>query len=149
MVAIFCTHCPHPHTGQKGIPLHFPLSLTPGEKALPFLQGSEAIGSLTGPCPCQQHASLRTSLIQALFCSLHATFFLTFPPSWVGWQVTQCPFPVLFLLLWEHSAPGLGWVVIKAELGLLHVATVPHPFSTVVAFQLSHPSSQCPGSCLR
>lgn len=42
----------------------FPSGPSPWGEGFAVLQGSEAIGSLTGPCLRQQHTSLRTSLIR-------------------------------------------------------------------------------------
>ena len=49
------TCCEYPHTDRKSRLHHVALSLTPEVKAEPFLHGFEALGSLTGLIPDQQH----------------------------------------------------------------------------------------------
>lgn len=49
------TCCEYPHTYPKSRLRHVPLSLTPEEKAVPFLHGLESLVSLAGLIPDQQH----------------------------------------------------------------------------------------------
>lgn len=50
---IFCTHYQRSHSDQEGRLYHVPEPSL--RKALPFPHASEALGSLTWPCPYQQH----------------------------------------------------------------------------------------------
>lgn len=54
-VDTFCTCSQYPHTDQNSRLHPVPLSLTPGEKAVPFLHGFETLGSSAELIPDQQH----------------------------------------------------------------------------------------------